>query len=222
MILRPSNFRDPGRMDVARHRGVDIVVLASSFHRNNKNTRSGIYELAYSIHRLLGEEEAPPPGGEAIPVPGHPRRGMVVAVPETVMWNYNRLPMPDQDRNLVAKDEVYPLPGTARISLFNLNRSNEDKHTSYVATNVDGDDGGPLGARRYGHLSRRRLLVDGQGSEHRTFQRHRKRSGPQRSGLLHRRSCRDRGRGAVPDAPVHSNVNPGLQRPGGVVPSNAV
>ena len=142
MILRSSNFRDPGRMDVARHRGVDIVVLASSFHRNNKNTRSGIYELAYSIHRLLGEEEAPPPGGEAIPVPGHPRRGMVVAVPETVMWNYNRLPMPDQDRNLVAKDEVYPLPGTARISLFNLNRSNEDKHTSYVATNVDGDDGG--------------------------------------------------------------------------------
>ncbi len=133
--LLDSDAVAAGVMNIQRHGGVDIVVTCSSF-KQSATSRAGIYKLAYAIHRFVGENEDPPPDAEQ----GPGRRMMIPVVAQTVMWTYDTLPTIAKDGNLVATNPVYPLPGPADISRFNLNASTQDKHTAYVATNTDGDD----------------------------------------------------------------------------------
>lgn len=136
-ILDSDNMGVAGTMDTAQHGGLDIVVTTSSFQRN-ADTRAGIYKLAYAIHRFLTPQERLERPPEAIKGPGG--KLMLPIVPETVMWTYVRLPAPDKDRNLLAERTVFPLPGAAVISSFNLTGANQVKYSAYVVTNTAGDD----------------------------------------------------------------------------------
>jgi len=121
-----------GGMQIARHRGVDVVATCSSFKRSNTN-RAGIYKLAYGIHRILRPDEQA--AGQVVPGPGG--RRMVEVDPETVMWEYLRMPDRATDPNLVASPPTYVAPG-GDTSLYGDVVG--DKYTAYTVSNTGGDD----------------------------------------------------------------------------------
>ncbi len=123
-----------GDMSIPDDAGVDIVIGASSFGQS-KNNRAGIYKLSYSIYRIL--QPGDPFVGTIITGAGGRRLGEVRA--DEVMHTYDSLLPTAKDQQLVA----YPptrVPPDGPASLFGNANPGQNKYTSYVVSNSNGND----------------------------------------------------------------------------------
>lgn len=123
-----------GDMSIPDDKGVDVVIRVSSFGQS-ANNRAGIYKLSYTIYKILQPNDPFP--GTVITGAGGRRLGEVRA--EEVMYTYNSLLPPANDKQLVAYPPARVPPG-GPASLFGNANPGQNKHSSYVVSNTDGDD----------------------------------------------------------------------------------
>ncbi len=121
-----------GTMDIPKDKGVDIVITTASFGQNS-NSASGIHKLSYTVYKILIAGDTP--SGPVINIGGK-RAGEYKA--QSIMHTYDSLLSINRDKQLIAHRPYYVPPTNGPASLYT--DVNKNKHTSFVVSNLSGDD----------------------------------------------------------------------------------